>query len=102
MSNIIDNKYTAQELEQIRFYNRIKSLNKLNISFKAIKDRNIKKLKEYQFIDSNYITELEEIDESNFNSLVNEINFKIREQDKSLPKLEKITDSIHQFIQWDT
>ena len=43
MSNIIDNKYTAQELEQIRFYNRIKSLNKLNISFKAIKDRNIKK-----------------------------------------------------------
>lgn len=99
MSNIIDNKYTAQELEQIRFYNRIKSLNKLNISFKAIKDRNIKKLKEYQFIDSNYITELEEIDESNFNSLVNEINFKIKEQDKSLPKLEKITDSIHQFME---
>ena len=99
MSNIIDNKYTAQELEQIRFYNRIKSLNKLNLSFKAIKDRNIKKLKEYQFIDSNYITELEEIDEPNFNTLVDEINWKIREHNKSLPKLEKITDTIHQFME---
>lgn len=99
MSNIIGKKYTAKELKQIDFYNRIKSLNKLNISFKAIKDRNIKKLNEYQFIDSNYITELKEIDESNFNSLVDEINCKIKEQDKSLPKLEKITDTIHQFME---
>lgn len=39
MSNIIGTKYTARELKQIDFYNRIKSLNKLNISFKAIKDK---------------------------------------------------------------
>lgn len=98
MSNIIGTKYTAKELEQIDFYNKIKRLNKLNLSFKAIKDRNIKKLNEYQFIDSSYITELKAIDEPNFNSLVNEINCKIREQDKSLSKLEKITDTIHQFM----
>ena len=98
MSNIIGTKYTAKELKQIDFYNRIKSLNKLNQSFKAIKERNIKKLNEYQFIDSSYLTKLKAIDEPNFNTLVDEINCKIREQDKSLPKLEKITDLIHQFM----
>ncbi|MBE6444046.1 MAG: hypothetical protein E7020_05200 [Alphaproteobacteria bacterium] len=98
MSNIVGTKYTARELKQIDFYNKIKRLNKLNLSFKAIKDRNIEQLKKYQFIDSNYITELKAIDEYNFNSLVNEINFKIREQDKSLPKLETTTDTIHQLM----
>ncbi len=98
MSNIIGTKYTTRELQQIDFYNRIKNLNKLNLSFSAIRDRNIKKLNEYQFIDPIYIIKLKAIDEPNFNSLVNEINYKIKEHNKSLPKLEKITDTIHQFM----
>ena len=99
MSNIIGTKYTTRELQQIDFYNRIKNLNKLNLSFKAIRDRNIKKLNEYQFIDPIYIIKLKTVDEHNFNPLVDEINCKIKEQGKSLPKLEKITDSIHQFME---
>lgn len=98
MSNIIGTKHTTRELKQIDFYNRIKRLNRLNLSFKAIKDRNIEQLKKYQFIDSNYVNELKEIDESNFNSLVDEINYKIKEHNKLLPKLETTTDTIHQFM----
>lgn len=105
--NIEDNKkkkkkkkYTYKNIKKLTLGDKIRSLNKINLSINGLRKRNIEKLKNYNFLDPNYTARMKIINEDNFNSLVDEINEKIKEKEKnkSLPKLEKLNNSILNYM----
>ena len=87
-------KYTYKNIKKLTLGDKIRTLNKINLSINGLKKRNIEKLNNYNFIAPIYTVKMKIINEDNFNSLVDEINEKIKEKDNSLPKLEKLNSSI--------